>query len=177
MKKLCVLLLMFSNTVFADVGQNVNIPVTANTGVDARNQSVSTSTGSDLSRQVGMAVAPSLTTTFSETCMGSTSMGAGFAGGSLSLGTTWEDIACIRRLDSREIKAMGDTQAAKELLCNNEEVRQAFKRVGRPCVIDGGTYAHLDIPTKSSVNDISKKRMDALYEAAVIEQETKVRTR
>ena len=175
MKKLCVLLLMFSNAVFADVGQNVNIPVTANTGVDARNQSVSTSTGADLSRQVGMAVAPSLTTTFSETCMGSTSMGAGFAGGSLSLGTTWEDIACIRRLDSREIKAMGDTQAAKELLCNNEEVRQAFKRVERPCVIDGGSYAHLDVSSKATVNDISKKRMDALYEAAVIEQESKVR--
>jgi hypothetical protein len=110
MKKICILLLLLNNVAFADVGQNVNIPVTSNTGVDARNQS--NSVGSDLSRQVGVAVAPALTTTFSETCMGSTSMCAGFAGGSLSLGTTWEDIACIRRLDAREIKAMGDTQAA-----------------------------------------------------------------
>lgn len=50
---------------FADATQSTNIPVTANTNVDARN--LSTAVGSDPSRAVGMAVAPGLTTTFSET--------------------------------------------------------------------------------------------------------------
>ena len=171
MKKLCFLLFLFTNVTFADINTTTaTVPVTAtvNTGVDARN--MSSAIGSDLSRAVGMAVAPALTTTFSETCMGSTSLGAGFAGGSLSIGSTWQDIACIRRLDAREIKAMGDTQAAKELMCNSEEVRQAFKNVGRPCVIDGGSYASLNGYTKPTIED-SKKIEEALYKSSIEKQE------
>jgi len=169
MKRLCVLLLLCVNVSYADINTTTaTVPVTAtvNTGVDARN--MSTAIGSDLSNAVGMAMAPALTTTFSETCMGSTSLGAGFAGGSLSLGSTWQDDACIRRLDSREIKAMGDTQAAKELMCGSEEVRQAFKNVGRPCVIDGGSYAGLD--AHNSPMDDSKTRQEKLYRAAIERQ-------
>lgn len=154
---------------FADTTVSNSVPVTANTGVDARNQS--TNNGSDLSRSVGMAVAPALTTTFSETCMGSTSAGAGFAGGAVSVGSTWEDEACIRRLDAREIKSLGDAEAAKELLCGSKEVREAFKRVGRPCAIDGGTYAVTLKPM--SINDASKQRQDELYIAAVKRQAEK----
>ena len=154
---------------FADATQSTNIPVTANTNVDARN--LSTSTGMDPSRAVGMAVAPALTTTFSETCMGSTSAGAGFAGGAVSVGSTWEDEACIRRLDAREIKSLGDAEAAKELLCDSPKVREAFKRVGRPCAIDGGTYAVTLKPM--SINDASKQRQDELYQAAVKRQSEK----
>jgi hypothetical protein len=99
-----------------------------------------TSRGSDLSNAVGMAVAPALTTTLTETCMGSTSVGAGFSGGSFSFGTTWRDSACVRRLDAREIKSFGDAQAAKEIMCDSDQVRDAFRRVGRPCAVDGGTY-------------------------------------
>jgi len=166
MKRLCVLLLCI-NVAYADTNTTTStIPVTVNTGVDARN--MSTAIGTDLSKSVGLAMAPALTTTFSETCMGSTSLGAGFAGGSLSLGSTWQDIACIRRLDAREIKAMGDTQAAKELMCGSEEVRQAFKNVGRPCVIDGGSYAGLD--THNSTIDDSKTRQEKLYRVAIERQ-------
>ena len=170
MKRICVLLLC-TNTAFADINTTTaTVPVNAavTTGVDARN--MSTVTGSDLSKAIGVAVAPALTTTFSETCMGSTSLGAGFAGGSLSLGSTWQDIACIRRLDAREIKVMGDTQAAKELMCNSEEVRQAFKNVGRPCTIDGGTYAGLEGAAKPTVQD-SKKIQDELYSKSIERKE------
>ena len=125
------LLLLSFNTI-AD--QNVNIPVTSNTGVDARNQS--NSTGSDLSKAVGVAIAPSLTTTLTETCMGSTSLGAGMSGGSVVFGTTWEDEACVRRLDARELKSIGDAEASKELMCSSKAVRKAFKSVGRPCKVD-----------------------------------------
>ena len=69
----------------------------------------------------------------------------------------------------REIKAMGDTQAAKELMCGSEDVRQAFKNVGRPCVIDGGTYAGLDTHNGSNMDD-SMKRQEKLYRAAIERQ-------
>jgi len=99
-----------------------------------------TNNGPDLSQAVGAAMAPALTTTLTETCMGSTSVGGGFSGGSFSFGTTWRDSACVRRLDAREIKTFGDIQAAKEIMCDSDLVRAAFKRVGRPCAEDGGVY-------------------------------------
>lgn len=106
--------------------------------LDARNQS--TNNGPDLSNAVGNSFAPALTTTLTETCMGSTSVGAGFSGGSFSFGTTWRDSACVRRLDAREIRTYGDVQAAKEIMCDSDQVRAAFLRVGRPCAADGGVY-------------------------------------
>ena len=105
----------------------------------------------DLSEAVGTAVAPALTTTLTETCMGSTSVGAGFSGGSFSFGTTWRDSACVRRLDSRQIQSMGDVQAAKEIMCDSSLVREAFKRVGRPCAEDGGTYTVVAAPVVTPV--------------------------
>lgn len=78
--------------------------------------------------------------------MGSTSVGAGFSGGSFSFGTTWRDHACVRRLDAREIKSFGDIQAAKEIMCDSDLVREAFKRVGRPCAEDGGSYVAVSQP-------------------------------
>lgn len=104
------------------------------------NNSTNSARGSDLSEAVGTAIAPALTTTLTETCMGSTSVGAGFSGGSFSFGTTWRDSACVRRLDARQVQSMGDVQAAKEVMCDSDLVRQAFKNVGRPCSSDGGTY-------------------------------------
>lgn len=100
----------------------------------------------DLGDAVGIATAPALTTTLTETCMGSTSLGAGFSGGSFSFGTTWRDTACVRRLDARQIQSMGDVQAAKEIMCDSDLVRGAFKRVGRPCAEDGGSYAPVSHP-------------------------------
>jgi hypothetical protein len=104
------------------------------------NYSTNVSHAADLSKAVGQAFAPALTTTLTETCMGSTSMGGGFSGGSFSFGTTWRDHACVRRLDAREIRSYGDIQAAKEIMCDSDLVRDAFKRVGRPCAEDGGSY-------------------------------------
>jgi len=116
---------------------------------DMSNHSVNN--GADLSKAVGNPYAPALTTTLTETCMGSTSVGGGFSGGSFSFGTTWRDHACVRRLDAREIHSYGDIQAAKEIMCDSDLVREAFKRVGRPCAEDGGTYAAVSQPTPSPV--------------------------
>jgi hypothetical protein len=94
--------------------------------------------GSNLSNAVGMAYAPALATTLTETCMGSTSVGAGFSGGSFSFGTTWRDTACVRRLDARQVSAFMNLPVAMEMMCDSELVREAAIRAGRPCVEDGG---------------------------------------
>lgn len=141
-------LIIFSTSVFAvndtAVVVTSSVPVSNYTGVDARDMTQTTSTNyappADLSKSVGNSYAPALTTTMSETCMGSTSAGAGGAGFSFSFGTTWRDTACVRRLDAREIASYGDRQMAKEIMCDSDLVREAAKRVGRPCAVDGGTY-------------------------------------
>lgn len=155
MKKVLILLsLLSTTTAYADVTTNATATSTTesasastvknsgNSGINF-DQSAHNSgnvAASDLGNAVGFAAAPALTTTLTETCMGSTSVGAGFSGGSFSFGTTWRDSACVRRLDAREIKTFGDIQAAKEIMCDSDLVKAAFKRVGRPCVEDGGVY-------------------------------------
>lgn len=181
--------MIVSSLVLADVQQGVNLGVTAQTAVDARNQSVTIAHPADLSQAVGAAMAPALTTTLTETCMGSTSVGGGFSGGSFSFGTTWRDSACVRRLDAREIHSYGDLQAAKEIMCDSDLVRAAFKRVGRPCVEDGGSYttvakaAPVAAPpvasTETEVNDdqdvIAKRYQGAIEKAAKAREEMRAR--
>ena len=116
----------------ANNGQDQGQALTVNGAGIGNNYSTNVSHAADLSKAVGMSYAPALTTTLTETCMGSTSVGAGFSGGAFSFGTTWRDHACVRRLDAREIKSFGDIQAAKEIMCDSDLVREAFKRVGRP---------------------------------------------
>ena len=77
--------------------------------------------------------APALTTTMTETCMGSTSAGGAVAGFGLSFGTTWRDSACVRRLDARELNSLGYRLGAKELMCDSENVRAALLRANTPC--------------------------------------------
>lgn len=166
MKKLLALTLLIPSLALAETTQKVDIPVTTNNTTDARNMSTSNSTGSDLSRAVGMAVAPALTSSFSETCLGSTSFSAGFAGGAFSGGTTHVDADCVRRLNAREIRALGDGIVAKEVLCGNDDVRAAFKLAGRPCLIDGGIDPIKN--TQVIVNNNSKQRQDELYNAAIL---------
>lgn len=96
------------------------------------------STGSDLSNMVPNATAPNLATTLTETCMGSSSAGASGAGFGFSIGTTWRDSACVRRLDARQLSAFGDLATAREMMCDSDKVREAAARAGKPCVADGG---------------------------------------
>lgn len=84
-------------------------------------------------RNVPGVIAPALTTTLTETCMGSTSVGGAGIGFGFSAGTTWKDGDCVNRLNARELRTFGDTAAAKEVMCENDVVRAAYKRVGQPC--------------------------------------------
>lgn len=106
----------------------------------------------DLSKAVPGAVAPALSTTLTETCMGSTSAGATAAGWGVSFGTTWRDSACVRRLDARQMSAFGDMETAREMMCDSDLVREAALRAGRPCVADGGKA--LTVAPQASVNEV-----------------------
>lgn len=83
--------------------------------------------------QVPSVYAPNLSTTLTETCMGSTSAGAGWFGFGGTFGSTWSDDTCVRRLDARQMAALGEVAIAKELMCQSDEVREAAKRAGKPC--------------------------------------------
>jgi hypothetical protein len=87
-------------------------------------------------RSVPGIIAPALTTTLTETCMGSTSAGIAGIGFGVSLGSTWRDADCVNRLNARDLRSLGDADAAKEVLCENQVVRNAYKRLGHACAID-----------------------------------------
>jgi hypothetical protein len=99
------------------------------------------STGSSIPKQAPSVVAPSLTTTLSETCMGSTSGGMSGPGFGLSFGSTWRDEACVRRLDARELRSFGAGMppeqaylfhiAATERMCEDPKIRAAFERTAK----------------------------------------------
>lgn len=101
----------------------------------------STTYGGDIPRQAPSIAAPALTTTLSETCMGSTSFGASGPGFGLTFGSTWRDEACVRRLDARELRSFGAGLpiedgilfhlAAKERMCEDGKIRAAFERVAK----------------------------------------------
>lgn len=69
-------------------------------------------------------------------CMVGASGGIGMQGFGLSFGAGIEDRDCTRRANAQHLVAMGETSAAREVMCGNAEVRAAFNRVGRPCVSD-----------------------------------------
>jgi hypothetical protein len=91
--------------------------------------------GTTTLRNVPAITAPALTTTLTETCMGSSTIGGAGAGFGLSIGSTWKDEECIRRLHAREISALGEKDVAKQVLCGSPMVAEAYAAVGRPCLV------------------------------------------
>lgn len=83
----------------------------------------------DLGDMVGTAIAPALTTTLSDTCMGSTSGGLGVSGGGISFGSTWSDEECVRRLHARQLTAWGANNLAMEIMCASPHVVEADARL------------------------------------------------
>lgn len=109
-----------------------------NEAAPARTHSTVEYSGSYDLKNVPAVAAPALTTTLTETCMGSTSVGGAGVGFGFSFGTTWRDSACVRRLDSRQIASLGYREAARELMCDSPAVAAAFDRAGQPCGVRVG---------------------------------------
>ncbi len=80
-------------------------------------------------------VAPGLTAGLN-TCAGSYAAGLAVAGFGLTGGGTTVDEGCERRNMAALLGQMGEGDAAREVLCEDEVVRSAFARVGRPCIVD-----------------------------------------
>ncbi|WP_342241466.1 hypothetical protein [Inquilinus sp. OTU3971] len=79
--------------------------------------------------------APGLTAGLN-TCAGSYSAGVAVAGFGLTGGGTTVDQGCERRNMATLLRQMGEGDAAREVLCEDDVVRGAFARVGRPCITD-----------------------------------------
>jgi hypothetical protein len=74
-------------------------------------------------------VAPALTTTLTDTCMGSASGGLSVPGGGISLGKTTIDEDCVARLHARQLVAMHSEALAMEILCSRKVVQEADLRM------------------------------------------------
>jgi hypothetical protein len=106
--------------------------------------------------------APSLTTTLSDTCMGSASFGISVTGFGATGGTTMVDQACVRRLDAREFRAMGLTDVALALLCQSDANRRAVEATGHLCP---GTTTPLAKSGEGAVLSDDEKYRDPLVRA------------
>lgn len=106
--------------------------------------------------------APALTTTLSDTCMGSVSFGLSFTGFGATGGSTMVDQACVRRLDAREFRAMGLTDVALALLCQSDANRRAVEATGHLCP---GTTKPLAKTGEDAVVSDDEKYRDPLIRA------------
>ncbi len=69
-------------------------------------------------------------------CVVSASGGVTGLGWGVAIGAGIEDPDCTRRANAQHLAAMGEREAAREVLCGSREVRAAFARIGRPCAED-----------------------------------------
>ncbi len=135
--------LMISSSVFAEYDGGGSSTSTSSSGSGAEagaangtnyqgNTTIKqTSTGVKQHKWVPDASAPGLTTTLTETCMGSSSGGLSISGFGVSGGTTWTDEACVRRLDARELGSQGSKAASLERLCEDPKNRAAILRANK----------------------------------------------
>jgi hypothetical protein len=126
-----------SGSVSGSISQGGSSGATATNGAaNAGNaQSVTFNTSSpERLKTVPQVYAPALSTTLTETCMGSTSGGISVMGFGGTLGSTWNDTQCVRRLNAREMaQTLGDREAARALLCQDKDVAAAYLAVSQSC--------------------------------------------
>ena len=120
----------------------------------------------DLSRAVGLSYAPALTTTLTGTCMGSTSAGAGFAGGAFSIGSTWVDRGCTLRFNANSLVALGDVAAARAVMCLDADVRKAYAATGQFCPQEGVNQTAIRAESQRRMLALQKE-FDARYNVPV----------
>lgn len=81
---------------------------------------------------VSSAIAPSINATAN--CAIPIAGGMSFVGFSGSLGTVVLDENCVKLEQIKAIAAIGDPQAALEMMCANEDYRSTRERMGKPCL-------------------------------------------
>lgn len=82
-------------------------------------------------------------------CIISASGSVSVVGFGASIGAGVEDADCTRRANAQLLAALGQGEAAREVLCANREVREAFARIGRPCAGDAQRLVSVSVaPTR-----------------------------
>lgn len=92
---------------------------------------------------VSTAFAAPLVAGGSDVCFGSKSVGVQAIGFGLSGGATEVDPSCVRRLDARELRAMGYVSVARALLCQDVNTAKAFKAAGDACPVEATEVVEL----------------------------------
>ena len=69
-------------------------------------------------------------------CSVGASGGVALPGFGVALGGTWADKACERRQQAALLFNMGENRVAFELMCQDDNVRNAMRLAGRPCAAD-----------------------------------------
>jgi hypothetical protein len=69
-------------------------------------------------------------------CAVGASGGVALPGFGITAGGTWADKACERRQQAALLFNMGEPMVARELMCQDEQVRKAMLSGGKPCVAD-----------------------------------------
>lgn len=72
-------------------------------------------------------VAPALSSTLTDTCMGSVSAGVSGAGFGVTGGKTYVDQECVRRLHSKFLATSGQPEVAMQIMCGSEFVAEATR--------------------------------------------------
>ena len=92
-------------------------------------------------------------------CALGASAGASWIAASIGFGVSWESMQCERRQTAALLWNMGTPEAraaAKEVLCNSPEIRNAYRTVGSPCAADmmhvAGPAAPQQAPAPPSVS-------------------------
>jgi hypothetical protein len=72
-------------------------------------------------------------------CAIGASGGVSWLGAGVAFGASWESMQCERRQTAALLFNMGTPEskaAAKEVLCNSPEIRNAYQTIGHPCAAD-----------------------------------------
>jgi outer membrane protein OmpA-like peptidoglycan-associated protein len=113
-------------------GDSFGVPSNGQYDVSGLVQTSSFSPGRGRRIAAATALAPSLTAT-QDTCMGSRTFGVQAMDVGFSFATVWRDTQCRRVKNARQLFLLGYREAAVQLLCMDDEVRDAMRRAGTPC--------------------------------------------
>jgi hypothetical protein len=80
-------------------------------------------------------------------CAVGTAGGLSVAGFGIAGGATWADKACERRQQAALLFNMGEQKVAYEMMCQDDNVRNAMRTAGKPCIADTSPVAHAPAPT------------------------------
>src|SRR5215475_2589640 len=122
---------------------NANAAANPSAGASSGSSAVSITTGNTTNQNPPIpgtaptVYIPSVST--GNVCALGASVGGSFIAGSFGFGVSWESMQCERRQAAALLWNMGTPEsraAAKEVLCNTPELRNAYRTVGSPCAAD-----------------------------------------